>query len=133
MNQAVLADTGPLYALTDPSDQYHARSRTELTAIETRNFTVAVSYATLCETYTLIQRRLGAAYARQWLDEMLDGALLLNPEAADYSQAAAQLTRFPDHPITLVDAVTGVLSRRLEIPVWTFDRHFATMRTKLWR
>lgn len=129
----MLADTGPLYALTDASDQYHARSRTELTAIETRELTVAVSYATLCETHTLVLRRLGGAYARQWLDEMLDGALLLNPEAADYSQAAAQLTRFPDHPITLVDAVTAALSRRLEIPVWTFDRHFATMRTKLWR
>lgn len=133
MNQAVLADTGPLYALTDPSDQYHARSRAELTAIEARNFTVAVGYATLCETHTLILRRLGGAYARQWLGEMMDGALLLNPEAADYSQAAAQLTRFPDHPITLVDAVTVALSRRLEVPVWTFDRHFATMRTKIWR
>ncbi len=108
----MLVDTGPLYALADPSDQYHARSRTELTAIETRNFTVAVSYATLCEAHTLILRRLGEAYACHWLDEMLDGALLLNPEAADYSQAAAQLTKFPDHAITLVDAVTGVLSRR---------------------
>ena len=133
MNQAVLADTGPLYALADPSDQYHARSRKELAAIEARNFTVAVSYATLCETYTLILRRLGGGYARQWLDEMLEGALLLNPEAADYSQAAAQLKRFLDHPITLVDAVTGALSGKLEIPVWTYDRHFATMRTKLWR
>ena len=132
-NQAVLADTGPLYALTDPSDQYHARSRAELSVIEARNFKVAVSYATLCETHTLILRRLGGPYARQWLAEMLDGALLLNPEAADYSLAATQLTRFPDHPLTLVDAVTAVVSRRLEIPVWTFDRHFATMRTKLWR
>ncbi len=129
----MLADTGPLYALADPSDQYHARSRTELAAIEARNCTVAVSYATLCETHTLILRRLGGAYARQWLDEMLDGALLLNPETADYSQASAQLRKFPDHPITLIDAVTGALSRRLEIPVWTFDRHFATMRIKLWR
>ena len=129
----MLADTGPLYALTDPSDQYHSRSRRELSVIEARNITVAVSYGTLCETHTLILRRLGGAYARQWLGEMLDGALLLNPEAADYSQAATQLIRFPDHPITLIDAVTAAVSRRLEIPVWTFDRHFATMRTKLWR
>jgi predicted nucleic acid-binding protein len=133
LNQAVLADTGPLYALTDPSDQYHVRSRTELTTIEARNLTVAVSYAALCETHTLVLRRLGGTYAHQWLDEMLNGALLLNPEATDYSQAAIQLTRFRDHPITLVDAVTAAVSLRLEIPVWTFDRHFATMRAKLWR
>jgi predicted nucleic acid-binding protein len=129
----VLADTGPLYALSDPSDQYHDRAHAEMGAIERRNLTVAVSYATLCEAYTLVLRRLGAQYAHQWLTEILDGAVLLNPEAVDYSFAAGQLTRFPDHPITLVDAVTAALSRRLEISIWTFDRHFATMRARVWR
>jgi len=133
LNLAVLADTGPLYALADGWDQYHARASTELGAMEARSFKVAVSYATLCETYTLVLRRLGGTYARQWLAEMLNGAVLINPEAADYSSAAAQFTRFPDQPITLVDAVTAAVSRRLEIPVWTFDRHFATMRAKVWR
>jgi predicted nucleic acid-binding protein len=133
LNFAVLADTGPLYALSDPSDQYHDRAHAEMDAIERRNLAVAVSYATLCEAYTLVLRRLGVLYAHQWLTEILDGAVLLNPEAADYSFAADQLMRFPDHPITLVDAVTAALSRRLEIPVWTFDRHFATMRARVWR
>ncbi len=64
---------------------------------------------------------------------MLKGAVLLNPEPADYSLAAARIERFKDHPITLVDAVTAALSRRLEIPVWTFDRHFAAMRAKIWK
>jgi predicted nucleic acid-binding protein len=130
---AVLADTGPLYALADPSDQYQDRAGAELRAMEERSVRVAVSYATLCEAHTLILRRLGGAYARQWLTELLDGAVLLNPEPADYAFAAAQLARFPDHPITLVDAVTAALSRRLEIPVWTFDRHFAAMRARVWR
>jgi predicted nucleic acid-binding protein len=133
VNLAVLADTGPLYALADPSDQYQARAGAELKAIEESGLRVAVSYATLGEAHTLILRRLGGAYARQWLTEMLDGAVLLNPEPADYSFAAGQLARFPDHPITLVDAVTAALSRRLEIPVWTFDRHFATMRAGIWK
>lgn len=129
----MLAETGPLYALSDPSDQYHDRARAEMEAIERRKLTVAVSYATLCEAYTLVLGRLGAAYAHPWLTEILEGAVLLNPEAVDYSFAAGQVTRFPGHPITLVDAVTAALSRRLEIPVWTFDRRFATMRTRTWR
>jgi predicted nucleic acid-binding protein len=87
----------------------------------------------LCEAHTLVLRRLGGRYARRWLAQILDGALLLNPEPADYSFAAAQLERFPDHPITLVDAVTATMSRRLGVTVWTFDRHFVTMRVKLWR
>jgi hypothetical protein len=67
------------------------------------------------------------------LAEVLSGATLVNAEAADYGIAGAQLDRLPDHPITLVDAVVAALSARLQMPVWTFDRHFATMRTKLWR
>jgi predicted nucleic acid-binding protein len=76
---------------------------------------------------------LGSAYSLQWLAEMMDGVVLLNPEPADYSSAAALLARYKDHPVTLVDAVTAGVSRRLDIPVWTFDRHFATMRAEIWR
>jgi hypothetical protein len=37
------------------------------------------------------------------------------------------------HPITLVDAVTAAISGKMEIPVRTFDRHFTTMRARVWR
>jgi predicted nucleic acid-binding protein len=133
MKAAVLADTGPLYALADPSDQYHVRATVELEAIAKRRFNIAVSYVTLCEAHTLILRRLGGAYSREWLAAVLDGTVLLSPEPGDYVLAAAQLEEFPDHPITLVDAVTAVMSRRLDLPVWAFDHHFTTMRASIWR
>jgi predicted nucleic acid-binding protein len=133
VNTTVLTDTGPLYALADPSDQFHDRAGEELDAVGRSGSSVAVSYPVLCEAHTLVLRRLGGRYARRWLAQILDGALLLNPEPSDYSFAAAQLERFPDHPITLVDAVTATMSRRLGVAVWTFDRHFVTMRVKLWR
>jgi predicted nucleic acid-binding protein len=132
MNSMVLADTGPLYALADPSDQYHTRAAAELNSIERRGVNIAINYATLCEAYTLILRKLGGAYSRQWLAEVLAGAHLLNPEVADYASAAERLERFPDQLITLVDAVTATMGRRLGIAVWTFDRHFAVMRSVLW-
>ena len=133
MSRLVLADTGPLYALADSSDQYHSRAQEELGRIGESGVAVAVSYATLCEAHTLVLRRLGGAYSRQWLGEMLEGSVLINPEPADYALAGEQLDRFDDQPITLVDAVTSVISRRLQIPVWTYDGHFATLRSKLWR
>ena len=132
MTALVLADTGPLYALADPSDQYHRRAAGELEAIQAEGLGVAVMAVTLCEAYTLVLRRLGGAYSRHWLSELLSSSALVHPEPAEFLLAAAQLRKFPDHPVTLVDAVTAVMSRRLDVPVWSFDRHFTTMRTKLW-
>jgi predicted nucleic acid-binding protein len=121
-----------LYALADPSDQHHRRSRSDLEAIQGTGVQIAVSYATLCECYTLILRRLGGGYARIWLADVFAGAILVNPEPADYADGAAELDRFPDQPITLVDAVTASLARRLKSLVWTFDRHFDILRADIW-
>ena len=133
MKAAVLADTGPIYALADPSDEHHARATAELEVISKRGLHVAVSYVTLCEAHRLVLRRLGGGYSRAWLAEVLDGTVLLSPEPGDFLLAAAQLEQFSDHPITLVDAVTAVMSRRLEISVWSFDRHLATLRAGIFR
>jgi predicted nucleic acid-binding protein len=133
MTRTVLADTGPLYALADPSDQHHKRSASELASLETRGFEIAVSYPVLCEAYTLVLYRLGSTYAREWLAEVLAGSVLVSAEHTDVILAAAQLDRYHDHPITLVDSVLAAISARLQAPIWTFDRHFTIMRTKLWR
>jgi len=133
MTGTVLADTGPLYALADPSDQYHQRASSEAEGLLAASNRVAVSYPVLCESQNLVLQRLGGAYSRRWLAELLDGSVMLNPEPADYLLAASLLDRFPDQRITLTDAVTAILSRRLRLPVWTFDRHFATLGSKQWR
>ena len=101
MNSTVLADTGPLYALADPSDQFHSRAAAELNTIQRRGFAIAIGYPTLCEAHTLILRKLGGAYSRQWLSEVLAGAHLLNPDVADYGRAAERLERFPINSLHL--------------------------------
>ena len=64
---------------------------------------------------------------------MLSGSLPVNPEASDYLEASSDLRTYSDHPITLVDALLARLTRKLNASVWTFDRHFVTMRTTIWR
>ena len=59
----VLADTTPLYAAFDPSDQYHARSQTELQQLEQSGTEVLLLYPTLLEAYTLVLQRLGTQQA----------------------------------------------------------------------
>jgi|SRR5271157_67305 len=132
MTRSILADTGPLYALADPSDQFHTRAVAELESIKKRGLAIGATYATLCEAYTLVLRRLGANYAHQWLAEMFAGAVLWNPEPTDYVLASVELDRYSDQAITLIDAVTAVISGKLGVPVWSYDRHFVTMGVELW-
>ncbi|MGA2133224.1 MAG: PIN domain-containing protein [Bryobacteraceae bacterium] len=132
MPKPALADTGPLYALADPSGQYHKQACAQLEKLHNTGHYVAVTYLTLAESYTLILRRLGAAYAHVWLQEVVDGSSLLSPEPGDYIQAVALIAAYPDQPITLFDAVAAAVGERLKLPVWTYDRHFDLMRSKRW-
>lgn len=47
----VLADTGPLYAAVDPSDEHHERAQEDIRRLNSEGFGVAVAYPTLCECY----------------------------------------------------------------------------------
>jgi predicted nucleic acid-binding protein len=47
----VLADTGPLYAAVDPSDEHHERAQEDIRRSNSEGFGVAVAYPTLCECY----------------------------------------------------------------------------------
>jgi predicted nucleic acid-binding protein len=133
MKRAVLADTGPLYAAVDPDDQHHTQAQQELGELQRRRLTVMLVYPTLSETYTLVLYRLGRSTARSWLQEILQGGTLINPTPEDYRVAVSKIEAYPDQPITLFDATLAVLSKRLSVPVWTYDHHFDVMRAAVWR
>jgi predicted nucleic acid-binding protein len=133
MPNPVLADTGPLYALADPSDQYHLQAQKDLARLAAAGRFVAISYLTLAECYTLILRRLGTTYAQSWLLEVMDGSMLISPEPGDYLKASGLMAAYPDQAITMFDAVAAAVGERLNLPLWTYDRHFDLMRSKRWR
>jgi predicted nucleic acid-binding protein len=133
MTDMVLCDTGPLYALADPSDQYHSRAVRELKSLARQGRTAAIAYPTLAECYTLVLRRLGRLYSGKWLDELLEGSILVNPETGDYLNGCALLSEFEDQPVTLFDAVAAVLSGRLRSQIWTYDRHFDLLGVIRWQ
>jgi predicted nucleic acid-binding protein len=133
MTLAVLADSGPLYASTDPDDSHHSQAHQELARLRSDNVSVLVPFPILFESYTLIFRRLGSHVAHRWLNEIAYGATLINPTQQDCTRAIDMVRLYRDQSFTLFDALLAVISPRLNAPIWTFDRHFDVMRASVWR
>ena len=132
MSQAVIADTGPLYATVDPTDQYHLRARQELQQLELEGSEITIVVSTVFETYSLILRKLSAHHARRWLRELELGSNIIVPTAQDYHRALPVVHRFPDQDITLFDALLLAVRDRLSLPIWTFDHHFDILGAPRW-
>jgi predicted nucleic acid-binding protein len=122
-----------MYALVDPSDQYHARAQRELKRLGEEQRGILVAYPLLMESYTLIMRRLGWDVARKWLEEIRAGAGMITPAARDYEAAVRRVQSQPEGTVTLFDALLAGLSEHLRVPVWSYDRHFELMRVSVWR
>jgi predicted nucleic acid-binding protein len=133
MRLAVLADTGPLFAAIDRSDQYHQRAQSELRKIAKDQVDVLIAFPTLFEAHALILRRLGTDISFQWLTDIRKGFTLVAPTFEDYRAAHEKLLKYRDQSITLFDALLAVLAGRAKIPVWTYDHHFDVMRSRVWR
>jgi len=133
MRRAVLADTGPLYALADRGDQFHLRASEELHRLTAERLHIALTYSTLAESYTLVLRRLGVTYGHRWLHDILEGTALISPEPRDYIKAIELTLSFRDQAITLFDAVAAVVGHRLTLPLWTYDRRFDLIGSERWR
>lgn len=131
MRESVLADTGPLYAATDPSDSHHRRALSELQRLARSRREVLVSSPILLESYSLVLRRFDVNVAFGWLAEISE-ATLVHPTPEDYRQALAKVQTYVDQPITLFDATLAVLALRMELQVWTYDHHFDVMRVPVW-
>jgi predicted nucleic acid-binding protein len=129
----VLADTGPLYALRDPDDASHGRSREELGRLKAQRLRLVVPFPTLIESYALVQRKLGLAQARSFLRYLVRTTVLITPTEEDHRGAIGRVLRYPDQDISLADALCAEISDRIEAPVWTYDHHFDVMGARVWR
>jgi predicted nucleic acid-binding protein len=131
--RTIIADTGPLYAEVDRSDQYHQRSRSELLKINQEKLAVIVPYPIYLEAHKLILYAQGVQAAIAFADRLVLQTNLINPTPEDYQAALQLMNRFTDQRITIFDAVTAVLALRSKMPVWTYDFHFEVMGVSVWR
>jgi predicted nucleic acid-binding protein len=133
VRKAVLADTSSLYSALDPSDDNHDRAREDIERLNAEGIGVMVAYTTLCECYSVILHKLGIGAAHGWLREVRDHASLINLTPADFEEAADLVRSYQDQALSMFDGVTASLSRRLGLPVWTYDHHFDVVRVEVWR
>lgn len=127
-----MADSGPLYAIIDRSDQHHQRARDEFESIANAELSLTVIVPIVQETHRLLLQRIGLHVASPWIEEINAATVVIATNLDDYWQACLRLAQYPDQRISVGDALVAVVSQRLQSPVWTFDHHFDTLGAKRW-
>lgn len=126
----VIADTGPLYALIDKDDTWHARVVAWWTE---RGRDVVIPVSVLPEVSYLLQTRIGPAAEQAFIRAVADGEFTteqLEPE--DITRAATLMQEYADLPLGFVDATVVATAERLGVrEILTTDRrHFGVVRPK---
>ena len=135
MNRIVLADTGPLYALADPSDQFHARARRGWKSLEKARSALFTSSFVLDETFTLLARRTSYEFAAERAEAVYASRVLaiLRPDATDEAAALGFFRKLAGQEVSFTDCVSFALMKRHRLGrAFTFDRHFAAAGFVVW-
>lgn len=125
---ALVLDTGPILAALDADDPHHAACAALLS--EAREPLVVVA-STLVEIDYWIRKGLGLEVWRSFVEDIVNGAYLLEPlTPSDLSRAADLEQQYASLGLGLVDAsVITVCERLQEKKVATLDRrHFGVVR-----
>ena len=127
---ALIADTGPLYALADADDEYHDTVK----AFASKNReTVIVPGPVVVEVCYLILEHLGSVAEVAFLRSLSQRELLLEqPTAKDLDRSIQILEQYRDSKFGMVDATVMAMAERMGLQtILTLDwRHFSTFRPK---
>ena len=126
----VVADTGPIYALIDSSDGWHARVNAWWTR-GTANVVLPVTI--LAEVTYLLQTRIGPVADEAFVRAIAEGEFTVEPlDDEDLPRIADIMHAYRDLPLGFVDASVVAVAERLEArEILTTDRkHFGVVRPR---
>ena len=124
--ERILIDTGPIVAILDEHDQYHAACTTQAQQLPEFVYTC---WPVVTEACYLLRHR--PHLVQRLLETMHDGVYeLLALSAADIPEIGGTLSKYQDQGIDLADACLVHLANRENITaVFTVDdRHFRLFR-----
>lgn len=118
-----LVDTSAVYALVDPTDQYHSVAKTKLAALTKFRAEPLLTNFIVAECHALMIHRLGHDIARRWL---LGNVWRIEPvSASDEATAREIIGGHADKEYSYTDATSFAVMERLGIRrAFAFDRHF---------
>ncbi|GGT34496.1 type II toxin-antitoxin system VapC family toxin [Streptomyces purpureus] len=125
---ALVVDAGPLYALIDRSDAWHA---TSVRLLETHPGPLLVPALVIAEVAHLVGRRLGPRSEVLLAQDFAEGLFTVEPvHPGDWLRIAELTARYSDFPLGLVDASVIACAERLGVTeVATVDqKHFGAVR-----
>ena len=121
-----LVDTSAIYAVLDADDRNHTLASEEWRQILADDTVLIVTNYILVESLALIQRRLGAAAARMFQDDVVP---MLKVEWVGEDIHAAGISAMlgaQRRDLSLVDCVSFEVMRRMGLrSVFAFDAHFS--------
>ena len=123
----ILIDSGPLIALFDASDKYHASA---INFIKNNKSILITTIASVTETLHLLDFNRNAQI--DFLEWVNKGAVEIQYiENSDFSRIRELISKYRDLPMDLADACLVFLAEKLNINmIATIDRDFTIYRIK---
>ena len=123
----ILIDSGPLIALFDASDKYHASA---INFIKNNKSMLITTIASVTETLHLLDFNRNAQI--DFLEWVNKGAVeIQNIENSDFSRIRELISKYRDLPMEFDDACLVFLAEKLNINmIATIDRDFTIYRIK---
>ena len=121
----VLVDTSAFFALVDDRDPNHGRALEAVERLMATEDLVTHEYVVV-ETISLVQRRLGMAALRRFVDDLLPIVDVAWVDPETHAEAREALLAAGSRSVSLVDRVSFLLMRRRGIgTAFAFDDDFA--------
>jgi len=132
LRRAVLLDSSAILALADASDGKHKVAVRVATQLGKAGLGVFITPAIELEAHALLLRKVGRAFAREWL--LRSGLDVIRPTGAEEDRARAMIATHEDKDWSLCDAVSfAVIIGRKAAGAFSFDHHFRQAgRFRVW-
>jgi predicted nucleic acid-binding protein len=118
-------DTSAFFALLDADDAHRARARVHLQEVLAAGADLLTHEYVVVETTALVQRRLGLAALRRFVDDLLPLVEVAWVDEALHGEAREALLAAGRRNVSLVDWTSFLVMRRLGVrTAFTFDLDF---------